>query len=91
MAPVWWGFAPVFVAQDLGCFHDAKLDVNLKFADERADVMAAMSHGSIEMEMRTISEYQGRPRDNDTPALSSGRLIAAWGAMALWPMAPFMM
>ena len=79
MAPVWSGFAPVFVAQDMGCFHDANLNVDLKFADERADVMAAMAHGSIEMEMRTISEYQGRPRDNDTPGVIIGPIDRSMG------------
>lgn len=79
MAPVWTGFAPVLVAQDLGYFKDAHLSVDLKFSDERSDVMAAMAHGSIEMEMRALNEYQGRPRDGNTPGIIIGSIDRSLG------------
>lgn len=59
LCPTWSGFAPVFVAQDLGYFKKLGIDVSIKFEDERANVMAAMARGDIEMDMRTVGEYQG--------------------------------
>ncbi|NHN89535.1 ABC transporter substrate-binding protein [Acetobacter conturbans] len=79
MAPVWTGFAPVVVAQELGYFRDAHLSVDLKFSDERSDVMAAMAHGSIELEMRALNEYQGRPRDENTPGIIIGSIDRSLG------------
>jgi len=72
LSPTWSGFAPVFVAQDLGYFKALGIDVNLKFDDERSNVMAAMDRGDIEMDMRTIGEYQGRPRSDSTPGVVIG-------------------
>ena len=41
LAPTWLGFAPVHVANDLGYFKDLGLEVDYKFEDDRANVMAA--------------------------------------------------
>ena len=67
LAPTWLGFAPVHVASDLGCFAGKDLDVSIKFEDDLTNVMAAMARGDIEMQMRSVGEYQGRPRDASTP------------------------
>ena len=42
LAPTWPGFAPVFVANDMGYFKELGLTVDIKFEDDRANVMAAM-------------------------------------------------
>ncbi len=74
LCPTWSGYAPVFVAQDLGYFKALGIDVDIKFEDERANVMAAMDRGDIEMEMRTVGEYQGKPRDAKTPGIIIGTI-----------------
>jgi NitT/TauT family transport system substrate-binding protein len=65
LCPTWSGYAPIFVAKDLGYFKSKGLNVTVNFDDERADVMAAMARGDIEMDLRTVGEYQGRPRDEN--------------------------
>lgn len=72
LAPTWLGFAPVHVAIKNGCFEKRDLDVSIKFEDDLANVMAAMARGDIEMQMRSVGEYQGRPRDKDTPGVIIG-------------------
>ena len=43
----------------------------MKFEDDRSNVMAAMARGDIEVDMRTVGEHQGRPRDASRRASSS--------------------
>lgn len=79
LCPTWSGYAPIFVASDLGYFKALGLTVNIKFDDERADVMAAMARGDIEMDLRTVGEYQGRPRDASTPGIIIGTIDESLG------------
>ncbi len=79
LAPTWPGFAPVFVAMDLGYFKDLGLDVEMKFEDDRPNVMAAMARGDIEVDMRTVGEHQGRPRDASTPGIIIGTIDKSVG------------
>lgn len=72
LAPTWPGFAPVLVASDLGYFKELGLTVELKFEDDRTNVLAAMARGDIEVDMRTVGEHQGRPRDATTPGVIIG-------------------
>jgi NitT/TauT family transport system substrate-binding protein len=64
--PAWVGFSPSFVAHDLGYDKELGLDIQTKIEDERPNVMAAMQRGDCEIDIRTIGEYQGRPRDDAT-------------------------
>ena len=79
LCPTWSGYAPIFVASDLGYFKSMGLNVDIKFDDERADVMAAMARGDIEMDLRTVGEYQGRPRDETTPGVIIGTIDESLG------------
>lgn len=79
LCPTWSGYAPVFVAQDLGYFAKLGITVEIRFEDERPNVMAAMARGDIEMDMRTIGEYQGRPRDETTPGIIIGTIDQSTG------------
>ena len=72
LAPTWLGFAPVHVANDLDCFAKEGLEVDYKFEDDRSNVMAAYARGDIEVDMRTVGEHQGRPRDAETPGVIIG-------------------
>jgi NitT/TauT family transport system substrate-binding protein len=78
-APTWLGFAPVHVANDLGCFKENNLEVEYKFEDDRANVMAAYARGDIEVDMRTVGEHQGRPRDASTPGVIIGTIDESVG------------
>lgn len=79
LAPTWLGFAPVHVANDLGYFKELGLEVDYKFEDDRANVMAAYARGDIEVDMRTVGEYQGRPRDASTPGVIIGTIDQSVG------------
>lgn len=79
LCPTWSGYAPVFVAQDLGYFKKLGIDVDIKFEDERPNVMAAMDRKDIEMDMRTVGEYQGKPRDAKTPGVIIGTIDESLG------------
>ena len=80
LCPTWSGFAPVFVGLDLGYFQAEGLAVDMKFEDERPNVMAAMDRAEIEMDMRTVGEYQGRPRTEATPGVIIGTIDQSLGA-----------
>ena len=79
LAPTWLGFAPVHVANDLGCFKDEGLAVDYKFEDDRSNVMAAYARGDIDVDMRTVGEHQGRPRDASTPGVIIGTIDKSVG------------
>lgn len=79
LAPTWLGFAPVHVANDMGCFKDEGLEVDYKFEDDRSNVMAAYARGDIEVDMRTVGEHQGRPRDATTPGIIIGTIDESVG------------
>jgi NitT/TauT family transport system substrate-binding protein len=79
LAPTWPGFAPVWVAKDLGYFKDLGLEVEIRFEDDRSNVMAAMARGDIEVDMRTVGEHQGRPRDAKTPGVIIGTIDKSVG------------
>ena len=70
--PFWFGFAPVFVAQEEGYFANEDLEVTTAFDNDRANVLPAMATGAIECTMRTIGESMSRPRQADT----TGTIIA---------------
>ncbi len=66
-------------ARDLGYFKEEGLEVNIKFEDDRANVMAAMARGDIDADMRTVGEHQGRPRDENTPGVIIGTIDQSLG------------
>ncbi len=79
LAPTWPGFAPVWVANDMGYFKDQGLEVDMRFEDDRSNVLAAMARGDIEVDMRTVGEHQGRPRDDTTPGIIIGTIDKSVG------------
>src|SRR5688572_9555330 len=79
LCPAWPGFAPVHAARDLGYFKEEGLEVDIKFEDDRANVMAAMARGDIDADMRTVGEHQGRPRDESTPGVIIGTIDQSLG------------
>lgn len=79
LSPTWPGFAPVLVANDLGYFEDEGITVVMNFDDDRANVLAAMTRGDIEVDMRTVGEHQGAPRDENTPGVIIGTIDESLG------------
>lgn len=79
MAPTWVGFAPALVADKLGYYKEEGLVVEFKFEDDRSNVLAAMTRGDIEADMRTVGEHQGRPRDASTPGIIIGTIDLSVG------------
>jgi NitT/TauT family transport system substrate-binding protein len=79
LSPTWPGYAPVFVAMDKGYFKDLGLSVDMRFEDDRSNVMAAYARGDIEVDMRTVGEHQGRPRDASTPGIIIGTIDKSVG------------
>ena len=78
--PFWFGFAPVFVAQEEGYFESEELEVTTAFDNDRANVLPAMATGSIECTMRTIGESMSRPRQADTTGTIIGTIDISVGA-----------
>jgi NitT/TauT family transport system substrate-binding protein len=79
LAPTWVGFAPALVAQDLGCYEEEGVTLDFRFEDDRANVMAAMERGDIDVDMRTVGEHQGRPRTPETPGTIIGTIDVSVG------------
>ncbi len=79
LCPTWVGYSPVLVAIDLGYFKEAGIDVDIRFEDDRTNVLAAMAKGEIEVDMRTVGEHQGRPRDDKTPGIIIGTIDESLG------------
>jgi NitT/TauT family transport system substrate-binding protein len=75
----WSGFAPVFVAGDLGYFKALGLDVSVKLDDEQSDALAGLTRGDIEVDMRTVDDYQRRPRTDATPGVMIGTIDESVG------------
>ena len=75
----WSGFAPVFVAGDLGYFKALGLDVSVKLDDEQSDALAGLTRGDIEVDMRTVDDYQRRPRTDATPGVMIGSIDESLG------------
>ena len=70
----WSGFAPVFVASDLGYFKKLGLDVSVKVDDTQSDALAGLMHGDIDVDLATVDDYQRRPRTARTPGVMIGTI-----------------
>ncbi|MFK7859190.1 MAG: ABC transporter substrate-binding protein [Granulosicoccus sp.] len=79
LAPTWVGFAPALVAADLGYYEEEGLEVDFRFEDDRANVLAAMERGDIDADMRTVGEHQGAPRTDETPGIIIGTIDLSLG------------
>ncbi len=72
--PTFTGNAPLFAAQAMGYFKDQNLDVQITFNDQPSEVFAAMENGDIDIDIRTIGEYEIRPRTEDSPGVIIGTI-----------------
>ncbi len=73
MYPVWVGFGPVHLANELGYFEEEGIIVEEILDDDMPNGIAAMERGDIDCYLRTVGEYQVSVAARKAKASSSGR------------------
>ena len=79
MYPVWVGFGPVHLANELGYFKDEGIEVEEILDDDMPNAVAAMERGDIDCYLRTVGEYQGLGRTKDTQGIIIGTIDLSQG------------
>lgn len=79
MYPVWVGFGPVHLANELGYFAEEGLEVEEILDDDMPNGMAAMERGDIDCYLRTVGEYQGLGRRKETQGTIIGTIDLSTG------------
>ncbi|HYZ25656.1 MAG TPA: ABC transporter substrate-binding protein [Geminicoccaceae bacterium] len=77
--PVWVGFGPVHLANELGYFKDEGITVEEILDDDMPNAVAAMERGDIDCYLRTVGEYQGLGRRKDTQGIIIGTIDLSTG------------
>jgi NitT/TauT family transport system substrate-binding protein len=77
--PVWVGFGPVHLANELGYFADEGIEVVEILDDDMPNALAAMERGDIDCYLRTVGEYQGLGRRKDTQGIIIGTIDISTG------------
>jgi NitT/TauT family transport system substrate-binding protein len=77
--PVWVGFGPVHLANELGYFKEEGITVVEILDDDMPNAMAAMERGDIDCYLRTVGEYQGLGRTKDTQGIIIGTIDLSTG------------
>lgn len=79
MYPVWIGFGPVHLANELGYFKDEGIEVEEILDDDMPNAIAAMERGDIDCYLRTVGEFQGLGRRKDTQGIIIGTIDLSLG------------
>jgi NitT/TauT family transport system substrate-binding protein len=79
MYPVWVGYGPIHIANELGFFKDEGITVDEILDDDQANAMAAMERGDIDCYLRTVGEYQGLGRTKATQGVIIGTIDLSLG------------
>jgi NitT/TauT family transport system substrate-binding protein len=79
MYPVWVGFGPVHLANELGYFKEEGIEVAEILDDDMPNAIAAMERGDIDCYLRTVGEYQGLRRRKDTQGVIIGTIDLSTG------------
>ena len=77
--PVWVGFGPVHLANELGYFEEEGITVEEILDDDMPNAIAAMERGDIDCYLRTVGEYQGLGRRKDTQGIIIGTIDMSTG------------
>jgi NitT/TauT family transport system substrate-binding protein len=77
--PVWVGFGPVHLANELGYFEEEGITVEEILDDDMPNALAAMERGDIDCYLRTVGEYQGLGRRKDTQGMIIGTIDLSTG------------
>jgi NitT/TauT family transport system substrate-binding protein len=79
MYPVWVGFGPVHLANELGYFKEEGIEVEEILDDDMPNAIAAMERGDIDCYLRTVGEYQGLGRRKETQGIIIGTIDLSTG------------
>jgi len=79
MYPFWVGFAPLHLANELGYFEEEGVSVTEIVDDDNSNAIAAMERGDIDCYLRSLGEYQGRPRTAETQGIVIGTIDVSDG------------
>jgi NitT/TauT family transport system substrate-binding protein len=79
MYPVWVGFGPVHLANELGYFREEGIEVMEILDDDMPNGVAAMERGDIDCYLRTVGEYQGLGRRKETQGTIIGTIDLSTG------------
>jgi NitT/TauT family transport system substrate-binding protein len=79
MYPVWVGFGPVHLANELGYFKEEGIEVEEILDDDMPNAVAAMERGDIDCYLRTVGEYQGLGRRKETQGIIIGTIDLSTG------------
>lgn len=79
MYPVWVGFGPVHLANELGYFKEEGIEVEEILDDDMPNAMAAMERGDVDCYLRTVGEYQGLGRRKETQGIIIGTIDLSTG------------
>jgi NitT/TauT family transport system substrate-binding protein len=77
--PIWVGFGPVHLANELGYFEEEGITVEEILDDDMPNAVAAMERGDIDCYLRTVGEYQGLGRRKDTHGMIIGTIDVSTG------------
>lgn len=77
--PFWVGFAPLHLANELGYFAEEGITVEEIVDDDNSNAIAAMERGDIDCYLRSLGEYQGRPRTAETQGIAIGTIDVSDG------------
>lgn len=77
--PIWVGFGPVHLANELGYFAEEGITVEEILDDDMPNAVAAMERGDIDCYLRTVGEYQGLGRRKDTQGIIIGTIDVSSG------------
>jgi NitT/TauT family transport system substrate-binding protein len=79
MYPVWVGYGPIHIANELGFFKEEGITVEEILDDDMPNAMAAMERGDIDCYLRTVGEYQGLGRRKTTQGIIIGTIDLSTG------------
>src|SRR5687768_5213453 len=79
MYPVWVGFGPVHLANELGYFKEEGITVEEILDDDMPNGIAAMERGDIDCYLRTVGEFQGLGRRKETQGIILGTIDISTG------------
>ena len=77
--PVWVGFGPVHLANELGFFKEEGIEVEEILDDDMPNAIAAMERGDIDCYLRTVGEYQGLGRRKESQGIIIGTIDLSTG------------
>lgn len=79
MYPVWVGYGPIPIAEELGYFKEEGIEVEMILDDDMPNGIAAMERGDIDCYLRTVGEYQGLGRRKETQGMIIGTIDLSTG------------